>query len=177
MSKKLILSMSIVLLVWGGLVAPNAFGQEGKGAPVIRESFASRQMSPFDTWKVYLTAKDPNGDMRNIFAVVDQAGVGQYPLSIIRIKRENQKELSGYVYLTTFGPSTSLLNYAELNLTIWVQDRSGNFSEPVTFPLSLNTRYNQAAPPTGKFKEQDLGPIMTRLRPVTESAGLWTRKP
>jgi hypothetical protein len=177
MSKRLIFLTILVLGVWGVLIGANAFGQEKQGIPIIQDSFAARQMSPFDTWKIYLKAADTDGNMRNIFAVADQAGVGQYPLSITRIKNENQKELSGYVYLTTFGPSTSLLNYAELNLTIWVQDRSGNFSQPVTFPLSLNTTYNQEAPPQGKFKEQDLGPIMIRLHPVTESAGLWTHEP
>ena len=171
------ISAALVLLVLGQMITAKAFGQEKKEVPIIQDSFAARQMSPFDTWKVYLKAADPDGNMRNIFAVVDQAGVGQYPLSITRIKNESQKELSGYVYLTTFGPSTSLLNYVELNLTIWVQDRSGNFSQSVTFPLSLNTTYNQEAPPQGKFKEQDLGPIMIRLHPVTESAGLWTHEP
>jgi len=134
-------------------------------------------MSPFDTWKVYLHATDPSGEMRNIFAVVDQPGAGQYPVSIIRIKPENRKDLSGYVYLTTFGPSTSLLNYVEIHLTIWVQDRSGNFSRPAAFSLSLNTRYAQEPPPPGKFKEQDLGPIMIRLHPVTESAELRINEP
>ncbi len=176
MSRKLAVSLVLVQLVWG-LLAVNVFGQEKKEAPIIQDSFASRQMSPFDAWKVYIHATDPDGDMRNIFAVIDQAGVGQYPLSITRIRSEHRKELSGYVYLTTFGPSTSLLNYVELNLTIWVQDRWGNFSRPVTFPLSLNTRYTQEPPPAGKFKEQDLGPIMIRLHPVTESAWLRSHEP
>jgi hypothetical protein len=134
-----------------------------KEIPIVSQSFASKEIRPGEAWKVYLNAAHPNGEMTNIFAEVYQPGVGQYPISIIRIKPENPKELSGYIYLPT-STSWHLLNFVNLVLTVYVQDRAGNFSAPVAFPLSISTRFSQEAPPQGVFQEQDLGPVMLRLR-------------
>ena len=46
--------------------------------------------------------------MQSVFAIVDQPGAGPYPLSITRLKRGNQKEISGYIYLTNFGVDSAL---------------------------------------------------------------------
>jgi hypothetical protein len=131
--------------------------------PVITQSFASKEINPGETWKIYLNVTDPNGEMKNIYAEVDQPGVGGYPISIIRIKKENRKELSGYLYLvtTTHG---SELEFVNITLTVQVQDKSGTFSTPAVFPLSFSSRSVQATPPQGVFKEQDLGPIMIPIR-------------
>ncbi|RPJ38008.1 MAG: hypothetical protein EHM27_11795 [Deltaproteobacteria bacterium] len=173
MNKKLMISTFLFILFLGGLMLGSAMGQEKTGKPIIQDSFAAKQISPYETWKVYLRASDPDGSMRNIYAVVEQPGVGPYPLSITRIKAENQKELSGYVYLNTSGADSSGFNYAQVSLTIWVQDRSGKFSESVNFTLSLNNRYQQAPPPPGKFQENDLGPILVRLRTLYDSSKPW----
>src|SRR5512136_1184111 len=71
-------------------------GTSGKAVPVITQSFASKEVKPGDNWNVYLNVSDPEGNIKRIFAVVDQLGVGPYPVSIIRVKEENNKELSGY---------------------------------------------------------------------------------
>jgi len=145
-------------------------GVAGKPVPVITQSFASREIWPGETWKVYLNAADPNGEMKNFFAIVDQPGVGQYPLSIIRIKREDRKELSGYLYLYT-STTADPLDFVNLKLTVYVQDRAGNFSQPVVFPLSLQSRFSQSAPAAGIFREQPLGPIMVKLKRVRGGKG------
>jgi len=137
-------------------------GVAGKAVPLISQSFASTRIRPGETWKVYLNASDPSGEMKNFFAIINQPGVGQYPLSTIRIKKENRKELSGYLYLNTSTPVYPL-NFVNLTLSVQVQDRSGNFSQPAVFPLTLNTRSLQEAPPQGFFKDQALGPVMVKL--------------
>src|SRR5512143_2340707 len=73
----------------------------GKNPPVIEKSFASNQLRPGDQWKVYVLASDADGDMEAMIAVVDQPGMGSYPLSATKIKGENTKELSGYFFLNT----------------------------------------------------------------------------
>ena len=173
MKKNLIISTLLVILFLGGLTFGTAWGQDKGGKPVIHESFAGKEISPYETWKIYLKVSDPDGNMRSIFAVVDQAGVGQYPLGITRLKKGKEKEFLGYLYLNSIGSNPSLLNFAHLNLTLWVKDRSGNFSDPVSFPLSYNVRFAQESPPQGKFQEDDLGPIMIHLVPVSNSARLW----
>jgi hypothetical protein len=173
MNKKRMISTFLFVLFVAGLALGSALAQDKAAKPVIVESFAAKQVSPYETWKIYVKGSHPEGGMRNIFAVVEQAGAGTYPVSITRLKKENEKDFSGYFYLNSAGASTSALSFVELNLTLWVQDRAGNFSEPATFPLSLNPRFAQAAPPEGKFREENLGPIMIRLRPVSDSARLW----
>jgi hypothetical protein len=146
--------------------APLARADEaGKTTPVIKQTFASTHVWPGETWKVYLNASEPNGEMKNIYAAVEQPGLGPYPLRIIRVRKENQKEMSGYIYLVTSNPWYSL-NFTHLTLTIWIQDHSGNFSAPVTLPLSINSRYTQEAAPPGVYKEQNLGPVMISLRTI-----------
>ena len=173
MNKKVLTIFVLLLLAMGftTLVAAEVQeGKAGKGVPVIARSFASKEIRGGDTWKVYLNVSDPDGEMKNIFALVEQPGVGPYPIGITRIKKENRRELSGYIYLNIFTPFSSInsLEFVTLTLTVQVQDRSGNFSQPVVFPLSISSRFVQEKPPQGVFKEQDLGPIMITLRPIMD---------
>ena len=124
----------------------------------ITQSFASKEIRPGDTWKVCLKVSDPNGEMQKIFTVIEQPGVVPYPVSIIQVKKGNRKELSGYIYLSTANPVFPM-NGVNLTLTVPVQDGSSNFSQPVVFPLSINTTSSQEAPSQGGFKEEELGPV------------------
>jgi hypothetical protein len=153
----------ILLCLALGYALPAAAQTGGKATPAINQSFASKEISPGQTWKIYLKAASPNGPMKNIFAEVHQPGMGPYPLSIIRIKKENQKELSGYIYLPISNPTTNLESL-NITLTVHVQDTSGSFGPPAVFPLFINSRSTQEAPPPGIFKEQALGPVMIMLR-------------
>jgi hypothetical protein len=170
MSRKIFAAVLIFLSMATGCAALSGSEVGEKATPLITQSFASKEVRSGDTWKVYLKASDPNGEIKNIYAVIDQPGVGQYPLSIIRVKPENQKELSGYIYLSTATP-VSPLNFVNLWLTIHVQDRSGNFSQPAVFPLSINARSTQEVPPQGVFKEEALGPVMVVLRTIQGGGG------
>ena len=166
MNKKILAVFVILFLAMGFSTLMAAEVQEGmdvKAVPVITQSFASKEVRGGDTWKVYLNVSDPDGGLKYIYAVVDQAGVGQYPVSIIRVKGQNHKELSGYIYLDTWTPYTTL-EFVSLKLTVQVQDRAGRFSGPVVLPLYIHSRAIQEAPPQGVFKEEDLGPVMVILR-------------
>ena len=140
----------------------------GKNTPVIEQSFASNQLEPGDNWKIYLLASDPDGDMDTILAVVEQSGIGSYPVSMIKIKRENGKELSGYVYLNTTSSryGRGFLDNQELTVSVQIRDKAGHVSQEVTHKVHLLSRRPQKSPPVGVFKEESLGPIMVQLRPV-----------
>jgi hypothetical protein len=146
-----------------------------RAVPVITQSYASPQISPGSSWKVYLKASDADGDMKAFFCTVDQPGLATYPLSITRIKEGNQKELSGYLFLNI--SAFRKLDFVELTLTVEIQDRAGNFSKPANFPLFINSRYAQEPPPPGAFQENNLGPIMIELRPAGDDdrPGLFDR--
>jgi len=135
----------------------------GKSIPVISESFASKELRVGDTWKVYLNASDPDGDMRYIVAIIEQPGKEAYPPSYTRIKEENQKSFSGYVYLNTIGVEG--FDYGIITLHIQIQDKAGHLSKPVSFPLTFTQRAKQEEPPQGIFKDTALGPIMIKLKP------------
>ena len=175
MKSRIAVGMVILLLVVGCATTMNFEEREkayGKEASVIAETFASKQVRPGDTWKIYLKASDPGGDMHRILAVVNQPGFGPYPISLTKIQGGNGKELSGYVFLNTSGPyGTEWQNFLTFSVTVQIQDRAGHFSEPVSFPLSFQDRYTQDPPPPGKFKEESLGPILVVLRPPEADLG------
>ncbi len=132
-----------------------------KGVPVITRSFASPQVWPGDAWRVYLNASDPDGDMKSVSCIIEQPGRDAYPVGITRIREDQQRELSGYLYLNTAGATG--LNFGTLSLTVQIQDRAGNFSAPVSFPLSFNPRAHQEEAPPGLFQDREIGPIMIPL--------------
>jgi hypothetical protein len=160
-NKKMILFVVLAILAWVGI--------SQAASPVITSHFASADLRPGDTWRIYLKASDSDGDMRYILATVKQAGVGVYPVSFTRIQEQSRKELSGYVYLNTMGGSSySSLTFFGLILTLWVQDRAGNFSDPVEVPLTFASRAESpTTPPAGAYQEQDLGPVMIFLRSMS----------
>ena len=138
-----------------------------EGVPVITRSFASSQICLGDTWKVFLNASDPEGDMRAFYCIIEQPGVGTYPVGLTKIPEDQQRELSGYLYLTTAGMAG--MNFGTLVLRLQIQDATGNFSEPISFSLSLNPRAHQEEAPPGLFQDKPLGPIMISL--ASGSAG------
>ena len=48
----------------------------GKAPPVIEQSFASKAMEKGDTWKIYLKAYDPDGDLKTVLAYFERGGTG-----------------------------------------------------------------------------------------------------
>ena len=140
----------------------------GKNPPVIGQSFAPDRLKAGDLWKIYLKASDPDGDMEAILAAVEQPGIGAYPVSIIKIKGEKGKELSGYVYLNTRGQrGDDFLVNQKLTVSIQIRDTAGHASQPIVHSVLLLARQSEESPPAGVFAEGALGPIMVVLRPVS----------
>jgi hypothetical protein len=169
MGKKLVTLMAILIVAEGWAMSePTTIqaGTEEKGIPVIVQSFAPKEITPGDLWKVYLKASDPDGKMKYILATISQPGVGTYPVSVTRIKDENQKELSGYIYLNTAPARSAQFFNLTLTLTVNIKDDKGQFSKPAVFPLYFAAKPSPEALPEGVFIEQDLGPIMVTLRTV-----------
>ena len=167
MSKIFLAGLALLFLgsACAGLQSSESGGSVSKGEPpVIIQSFASKQLAAGDTWKIFLNASDVNGDMKQIVSTVSQPGVGE-SVSYTRIKREDEREFSGYIYLNTFdAPNYSALNSTTLTLTVQIKDTAGNISKPQVFPLSFNSTFTQEPPPPGVFKEKDVGAILITLR-------------
>jgi hypothetical protein len=130
--------------------------------PVITQAFASKEIRTGDTWKVYLKASYPQGKMKYIVSWIDQPGGEPSPPSMTRIKDENQKELSGFIYLNT-GTAGNLMAFEQIVLNVQIQADVDHMSPRIIFPLKFSTQGIQSKPAEGVYKEQDLGPIMIRL--------------
>ena len=76
---------------------------------------------------------------------------------------------SGFLYLNTRGFEN--LTFVILTLSVQVQDMAGHFSLPAAFPVLLTPTGQQEPPPPGDFQEDNLGPIMIRLRTIQNDLG------
>lgn len=135
--------------------------------PVIHRAFAAKEISPGETWKIYLEASAQNGDMTNIFTIIEQGN--SFP-SITRIHEKNRKHLDGYIFLKTLNIAGPMAK-PDLTLKVWIQDAAGHFSEPAVFPLHFENSRRLAQPPPGQFQEENLGPIMVQLVPFGVEGG------
>jgi len=163
--KKRIL-VSVILLGWlMGCASLGFFETENLPpdvVPVITQAFASKEIRTGDTWKIYLKASYPQGKMKYIVSWFDQPGGEPSHASMTRIKDENQKELSGFIYLNT-ARAGNLMAYEQIILNVQIQADVDHMSQRIIFPLKFNTQGIQSKPAEGVYKEQDLGPIMVRL--------------
>ncbi len=132
----------------------------GNSSPVITASFAAKEVKQGDDWLVYLKATDPDGDMDGILCSIQQTSGDPYFESLIRVPDDQKKNLSGYIHLDTEGPRGPI----NLKLWVYIRDKAGHKSKPVTFWLSFEPRdprrkIVQEAPPSGVFEKRDLGRI------------------
>ena len=138
--------------------------------PVIERFFASKNMRPGDTLKVYIKASDPDGDMEKVIVTLGR-GDGPGPdfyISFTGLKKEDRKAVSGYLYWYS-GKSTAV--FALGRMTLQVQDRAGNLSNQIIVPIYFRWGAKQGSPPPGAFEEKEMGPIMIDVRPAGGDEG------
>jgi hypothetical protein len=99
---------------------------------------------PGDTWKIYLKAEDPDGDMRTIKYSIrgSRHGFRSYV-----IKKRNRAGLLGYLDGFFSSPVTAVAEWTELTLTLYIRDKRGNTSDKVVFPLALTRGVKHGPPP------------------------------
>lgn len=152
MRKAGIVVIFALLLAFSAKIGYSQLSEWGKkpggSPPVITHWFAAEQLSPGDTWRIYVAAKDADGDMRQFVAVLDQVGYGSYPASYRRIRKKNGGELRGYLVLySTTGMGLRMAEWTQLRLTLSIQDRGRNSSNKVVLPLTISLGSKQQAPP------------------------------
>jgi hypothetical protein len=159
----------IILVVgahlWGCAAPQQCETTAGKGrAPVILGSYAPKEIRAGRTLKIYLHAKDDDGDMMDIAAILRQRGVGTYTTDFTPIKPADSKEVAGYLFMRT--PVGTSLDGETLNLRMFVRDCQGNKSDPVNLPLEFAFRPAKEELPAkwGKAAGNPLGAIMIEIR-------------
>jgi hypothetical protein len=154
--------MALKTHVTGGLRVMQNPSQDQGSAPVIVDYYAAKVIRPGDTWQIFLRAEDRDGDMNDIAAVLWQAGVGTYPTEVTRLKGDDRRGFSGYLFLST--PHDSNLMSDEMELTILVRDSRGNRSQPVKLPLRFNLGARQEVPETwAEADKHRLGALMINI--------------
>lgn len=127
----LIIALSIQLLGF--------FGTEhlkiGK-PPIILDYYAVSTVQLGSTWKIYLHAKDDDGDMKDITATLLEPGNVISPVSFTRIKEaEHRGEFKGYIYLRI--PSGSFFLGKKFLIRIQLRDQELNRSNVVKLALTF----------------------------------------
>lgn len=106
--------------------------------PVITASYATEKGYYGSIWKIYIEAKDPDGDMSRIAVEVDQLGYGHYPTDWVMIKAPYRKEFKGFLQWNTFSSKTGYLReWTHITVKITVLDKAGNESNVVVFPFEF----------------------------------------
>jgi hypothetical protein len=140
MFRKILFAILLATLLVG-CQKPPQFEQQHPGAqgqpPELLGSYAAKEIRPGETWNIYLKAKDVNGDMKYIVAVLFMEGQGSYPTSEIWLKGENRSEFDGYIFLHTPMDETLVAEMDTLSVSIFIRDWAGNKSQTIKLPLSF----------------------------------------
>ena len=146
MLKKVLIVIPLLLFLAGcttckGVKSPSNGGEP----PVILDSYDTAPIRPGTSWRIFLKAEDPDGDIRYIAAQLQQPGVGYYPASFNYIKGAEREGFEGYIFLRS--PADRTLLSDTFHLEILLRDCEGNASEPVRFTLRFDLKADYAIQP------------------------------
>ena len=166
MLKRSLITIALSLMVWG-FGCSKEFRTETQvvnpDAPVIIDYYAAEVIRAGTTWRVYLHAKDRNGDMRDIACVLVQRGHGNYPTSVTRLSEKHGEEVAGFLILRT--PVDNNLRRISFTLRVLVRDAEGNRSERLELPLRFGRESEQKTPQKWKkLADPSLGRIQVQIR-------------
>lgn len=165
MEKKVLFTLAVTFLIFGcaGSQPHGADVGKDKGhAPTIVDSYAPSVIRPGKTWRIYLRARDDDGDMKDIVTVFSKEGRTPFKTTVTRVEDTESKELAGHLFLRI--PQNSYLLYRSFTFTVMVRDSQGNKSDPVDFPLRFAYGQNPGVPE--KWQEaanRKLGAILIDL--------------
>lgn len=126
-------------------------------APVITHSYAVEKGRYGTTWKIYLEAEDPDGDMTKIVSVVEQSGYGRYSTDFITLKPQYGRYFKGFIQWNTFSNRASYLReWTQINLIVSILDKSGNESKEVVFPFTFETGAGREPKPSAPFDQGEI---------------------
>lgn len=129
------LLISIIFFIMMGFNLESHAQTKGS-PPVINFAWAQESIRQGEDWRIYISATDPDGDMFRIYCRVNQAGGDNYRPDITRIKKEMEGKLTGYLVLRTY--SSQDFSGVSLTLTLIIEDRAKNESQPIVLPLTFN---------------------------------------
>ena len=170
MNKKIYVFLAVCILISGcaSFTRCEKTSTSGKGQPpVILDSYAPSQIRPGATWRVYIRAKDPDGDMKQMIQVLMRGESGPFKTTFAPFKAEYSAEMGGYFFLSTPSPAQAdydRLGFVDITLRIALLDCQKNKSEYVEFPLHFTFEAAHDLPPEWQdVADSSLGAIMFDL--------------
>lgn len=170
MNKKIYVLLASCILMWGcaSFTRCEKTSPSGKGQPPeILDSYAPSHIRPGATWRVYLRAKDPDGDMKETIQFLLWGESGPFKTSFVPLKAEHSAEMAGYFFMNTPSPAQvdyNRLGFLGLTLRIVIVDCQKNKSESVEFPLHFENEAPTDVPPKWQdVADRSLGAIMFDL--------------
>jgi hypothetical protein len=118
---------------------------EGDHPPVIDDWWASPTATWNETWRLYIKAHDPDGDMWDVDFRIDQPGVMYDPGQII-LPEEARSEMEGYISWLMPPMRRTMLD-VELSMTVRIMDWNRNQSRSIIVPLTLGQAPQKDPPP------------------------------
>ena len=144
------------------------FKEQGQ-PPVLIDYYAAAVIRPGATWKIYLEAKDKDGDMVYIATMLYQTGFGYYATDYTRLTGKKRKEFAGYIALRT--PSEASLIQDRFTMEILVRDRQRNSSEVIKLPLTFNQVERENIPDKWQAVTKNrLGVVVTAVQSMQHIA-------
>ena len=130
----------------------------GGKPPVITNFYAPEQVGYGDSLKIYIAAKDPDGEMQRVAVSVSQLGWGDYPTDWTYLKSGDQKSFKGYFQWNTKSAKASILpDGTKINLKVSIFDKAGLESNEVVIPLRISSFGVSYPSPPAPFDQKDIG--------------------
>jgi hypothetical protein len=169
---KTLVALAVAVTFWGctGSSQRAAKTPEERGKPPhIIASYAAEKVNPGQSWRVYLRAKDDDGDMDHIVTVLDTPGRPS-ETSKTRLKGRDHAQFAGYVFLRTPSDINRFGGFPKSTLTTFIRDKQGNKSNEVKLPLSFDNQAKQIVPAEWQeAADNKLGAIMIDFGRVEQS--------
>ncbi|UCG13554.1 MAG: hypothetical protein JSU72_03485 [Deltaproteobacteria bacterium] len=173
MSRNTLLALALTGILWGCTTYPQCkteTQQPDGRPPVIVDHYAAKEISPGNSWRVYLRAKQGDGAMKHIVAIVTQRGRGPYATCFIAIKPEESKQFAGFFFLRT--PPNPNLTQDQFTMKVRVSDCQGNETEPLEFTLNFELGASQVVPDSWKpVADHKLGALMIDIKSTMPMTG------
>jgi len=161
-----------LLFVMGCASGPEQTAPGTPGSPpVIDKVWAQDALRQNQVWRIYLSASDPDCDLKEIHVYVTQLGQAGYPLQQFMLGGDDRCGVKGQLYMPT---GFAYLYGSVVQARVTLVDSAGNTSQPAVLPLTINGAVEQEPPPefSGPGFKRGLGHINVKLRsPIFDGYG------
>jgi hypothetical protein len=105
-----------------------------KGELIVNFAYATEKIRQGDTWKIYLSVTDPEGNMHQVVCRIERPKESFYRPSTVYLKKGMEKQFTGYFVLHTNHHE----EVADFVLALSILDRAGDVRKTLRFPLEFD---------------------------------------